>query len=83
MKLKHIGSNVLELYLENAIVLFSYDTPVAAFIADRGYIIKTNRHFSKTTSKHINLWLKSKSVLFPGDVKEVTQNEIENILEII
>jgi len=56
MKLEPIGSNKTVLYTENATILFSYSTPVAAFIFGRGYV-RTNQFFSTTTSKHINAWL--------------------------
>jgi len=37
-------------------VLFSYETPVAAFVPGRGYL-RTDRHFSVTTSRHINKFI--------------------------
>lgn len=55
MKLKVIGPNQTELDTGKALVLFSYNTPVAAIIDEVAY--KTNKKFSKTTSKHINEWL--------------------------
>ena len=36
-------------------ILFSYSTPVAAFVADR--YIRTATKYSVTTSRHINAWL--------------------------
>jgi hypothetical protein len=36
-------------------VLFSYATPVAAFVPGRGYL-KTETHHSVTTSRHVNAW---------------------------
>jgi hypothetical protein len=36
-------------------VLFSYATPVAAFMPGRGYL-KTDVHYSVTTSRHVNAW---------------------------
>lgn len=57
MKLKQIGANATELKLnDGAVVLFSYQTPVAAQLAAGGFI-KTSHKWSKTTSKHITQWL--------------------------
>lgn len=64
MKLKHIASNMTELHLNNGIVvLFSYGTPVAAHDCKptNGYapilgVIKTNKKYSVTTTRHINKW---------------------------
>ena len=56
MKIKQLGSNQIELHTKDGtIVLFSYDTPVAALI-NNGYV-KTDTKYSNTTTKHINKWL--------------------------
>lgn len=61
MKLKSIKSNMAELHLESGvIVLFSYETPVAYFTHGNYYI--TTKHWSATTTRHINQWV-------PGDHK--------------
>jgi len=58
MKLRNIGSNQTELEIgQDVLVFFSYQTPVAAFIPDQGYI-RTNHKWSRTTSKHVNKWLR-------------------------
>lgn len=75
MKLKPIGSNKTLLELENGTqVLFSYETPVAARIDKGGYwqFIKTNKFYSKTTSKHINSWYR--------DCDKVDQSVINNLV---
>jgi hypothetical protein len=55
MRINIIGSNQTELYLGNGtVVLFSYNTPVAARTPN-GFI-KTSTKWSNTTSKHINKW---------------------------
>lgn len=58
MNIKPIGSNQTELQFDsyNKAVLFSYETPVACILDGAAY--KTEKHWSKTTSKHINSWLK-------------------------
>jgi hypothetical protein len=57
MKLIPHGSNQNVLIFENGTkVLFSYQTPVAAFHPNQGWI-RTSKKFSVTTTKHINKWL--------------------------
>ena len=54
MKLNPVGSNQTEVELGNGItVLFSYKTPVAAFVPGQGALC-TRTKYSRTTSKHIN-----------------------------
>ncbi len=55
MKLRPIGSNMNEVEIGGATVLFSYQTAVAARVGGKFY--RTSRHYSNTTSKHINKWL--------------------------
>ena len=58
MILKQIGSNQTELTLNNGnSIFFSYETPVAGHTLADGYF-KTDTHYSRTTSKHINQYLK-------------------------
>ena len=57
MYIKSLGANKNELVMNNdTTILFSYSTPVAAFIPGKGYF-KTAEKFSVTTSKHITQWL--------------------------
>jgi len=58
MKLRNIGSNMTELHLGGCIVLFSYSTPVAG-MGDDG-LWRTDKHYSPTTTRHINKWLGGK-----------------------
>lgn len=55
MKLRNIGSHTNELHTGKAIVLFSYETPVAAVVNGTNY--RTDKRYSVTTSRHINQWL--------------------------
>ena len=58
MKLQPIGANQTELDIDGiTTILFSYETPVACITNDRAF--RTDKHWSKTTSKHINQWLKN------------------------
>lgn len=55
MKLKPIKANMTELHLANGdVVLFSYETPVAARTMEGPF--KTDKHWSATTTRHINAW---------------------------
>ena len=55
MKLNPIRSNMNEVETKNARILFSYRTPVAAWVGGNAY--RTEKRWSVTTSKHINQWL--------------------------
>ena len=56
MKIKQVASNMVEYFSDNgAIVLYSYETPVAAILPN-GVIIKDETKYSATTTKHINKW---------------------------
>lgn len=73
MNIKPIGSNQTELHLNNGtVILFSYQTPVAASTTN-GWL-RTDQHYSKTTSKHINQWL-------PGNARIVPQSELDALAE--
>ena len=56
MRLKQLGSNTTQitydLHTGKMDILFSYETPVAAWIPNRGYI-RTNKKFSVTTTKSV------------------------------
>lgn len=57
MKLNPIASNMTELTTtEGTVILFSYQTPVAALLPSGRYV-KTAKKWSQTTSRHINKWL--------------------------
>ena len=73
LKLTILGSNQTEVSLDNKRVLFSYNTPVAAWVSGIGYI-RTDKKFSVTTSKHITLWLAGNTA------RTVPQSEIEALL---
>jgi hypothetical protein len=55
MNLKHLSSNKNEITLADGTqVLFSYATPVAAWINEEFF--KTSKKWSNTTTRHINSW---------------------------
>lgn len=73
MKIKPIASNQTELHTNSgAVVLFSYQTPVAAQLAEGGFV-RTSTKWSKTTSKHINQWLNG------ATAREVDQSVLDGI----
>ena len=78
MKLKPIASNMTELTLANGTqVLFSYETPVASW--ENGQFYKTEKFWSKTTSRHINKWTDC-AVLKPQTYFDsLTQNQREGV----
>lgn len=56
MKLNNLGNNRAEVTLPSGnLVLFSYNTPVAANV--NGTFYRTEKKWSTTTSRHINEWL--------------------------
>lgn len=57
MSLQVLGSNQTQITKPDGTrILFSYSTPVAAYVPGRGYI-RTATTYSRTTSKHIGAWL--------------------------
>ena len=57
-------------------ILVSYQTPVAALVVGKGYL-RTDKHHSVTTSRHITGWLPVDAV-----VTTVPQDELDSLLEI-
>ena len=72
MRLSPIGSNMTEVETDNARVLFSYRTPVAAYIFGEGFV-KTSTWYSTTTSRHINKW-------GARDGKEIPQSRLDSLV---
>jgi hypothetical protein len=76
MNLKQLGSNMTALNLNEVQVFFSYETPVAAMLAD-GSLVRTEDFYSVTTSKHINKWLDGR------EAQEVPQAAIDELVEAV
>jgi len=55
MRLKKLGANETILCDGTREIFFSYETPVAAWVAGKLYI--TDEFHSRTTSKHINRFI--------------------------
>ena len=74
MKLTPIAANQTEVsYNDGTQVFFSYRTPVAAYLPEKGYV-RTERFWSKTTSRHINKWLQN-----VNNVSEIDQGVLDNL----
>ena len=74
MKLTPIAANQTEVsYNDGTQVFFSYRTPVAAYLPERGYV-RTATYWSKTTSRHLNKWLQK-----VNKVSEIDQGVLDNL----
>ncbi len=74
MKLTPIAANQTEVSINDGTqIFFSYRTPVAAYLPEKGYV-RTERFWSKTTSRHINKWLQG-----VNNVSEVSQSVLDNL----
>lgn len=88
MKLKPLGSNMNQAHLGKWVVLFSYETPVAAMDEKTGKYYQTDQKFSGTTSRHLSKWLgknkdeaeKKPQSFFNGLVKESVNNYSANVV---
>lgn len=78
MKIRPAGSNMTEVEIDGVTVLVSYSTPVAAFVPGQG-VLRTEKWFSRTTSKHITKWINAN---FPTATQTtVAQADIEQIFD--
>ena len=73
MQLTPIASNMTEIETDDARILFSYRTPVAAYVYGEGYV-RTEKWWSVTTSRHINKWLGNCTT------KEVSQTYLDKLV---
>jgi hypothetical protein len=80
MEIKPAGSNMTELRLtDGTTILFSYTTPVAAFLPGVGFM-RTDKFFSVTTSKHINKWI-NKNGSAGSTITTVDHSTIEGLVD--
>ncbi|KKL27001.1 hypothetical protein LCGC14_2389570 [marine sediment metagenome] len=77
MKLKSYRKNMNSVELGGITVLFSYSTPVAAFLPESRGVIRTKTKHSATTTRHINEWIKKEFSAL--EVTEVEQSEIDGL----
>jgi len=76
MQLTPIASNMTEVETSEARILFSYRTPVAAYVFGEGYV-RTEKWYSVTTSRHINKWL---DLRHGETAKEVSQTYLDKLV---
>ena len=84
MKITKLGNNLQTLENANAIVLVSYATPVAAWLRNGSNgceYVRCAEHFSVTTTKHINAWLRTCATIPIVECAVVPQSEIGALLE--
>ena len=80
MKLHSFATNRTLLTFDNGTeVFFSYETPVAGYSNNLGYV-KTKSWYSSTTTRHINKYLGDK--LLGDTVSEVDQSVINKLVPI-
>ena len=74
MKLTPIAANQNEVELTNGTqIFFSYKTPVAAYLPEKGYV-RTDKFWSVTTSRHINKYLQGVT-----NVETIPQAVLDNL----
>ena len=78
MQLTPIASNMTEVETKDARILFSYSTPVAAYIFGEGFV-KTEKYWSVTTSRHINKWFRDGHDDLP-EFKEIPQSRLDSLV---
>ena len=76
MQLTPIASNMTEVETSEARILFSYRTPVAAYVFGEGFV-RTEKWWSVTTSRHINKWL---DLRYGETAKEVSQTYLDKLV---
>jgi len=79
MKVKSLKANQTEITLNDGTMVFvSYETPVAAFIPGEG-VIKTEKKWSGTTSKHINQWI-ADTFSHRVTISETPQSKLDSMI---
>ena len=74
MKLTPIAANQTEVSYNNGTqIFFSYRTPVAAYLPEKGYV-RTEKFWSVTTSRHINKYLQGVT-----NVETIPQTVLDNL----
>ena len=75
MKVRNVGSNQTDVELsDGTIVLYSYATPVAAFVPGRGGLCSSKK-YSATTSRHVSKaierWGCSKTIVDQVEIDDI------------
>ena len=82
IRLKPLGANKTELTTDNVVAYFSYNVPVVVYEQHGDGLPKlfvTSKKWSKTTSGHINAFVKS----LPGqwEVQHIDQGDLERMVK--
>ena len=83
MQLTPIASNMTEVETSEARILFSYRTPVAAYVFGDGFV-RTEKWWSVTTSRHINKWIEMDmpvSGYIAVTTEKVEQTYLDNLVQ--
>lgn len=51
VSIEHLGANATKVFINGTVILFSYSTPVAAWVGAERYVIA--ERISNTTSRHL------------------------------
>lgn len=79
MKITSTKASTTVIELDNSTtVLFSYKTPVAAFVYGVGWV-KTDKFHSSTTSKHINAFLREEAS-HHAQVRTWSQSDLDSLV---
>lgn len=77
-QLNPVGANQTEVTLETGVtVLYSYKTPVAAYIPGAGRVYETETKYSVTTTRHIGQFVARHTK--HGERADVPQRVIDNL----
>ena len=79
MNLNPIQANMTELSINGLTILFSYKTPVAFINYTDNKVFKTSKHWSQTTTRHINKWLALNDISKDKAI-ETTQESIDALI---
>ena len=80
MKLTPIDANRnVVTFNDGTEVFFSYETPVAGYSNELGYI-RTKTYYSRTTSRHINKYLDANNHNLDVHFTSVDQDVIDNLV---
>ena len=80
MKLQQIAANRTVVTFPNSTeVFFSYNTPVAGYHPDLGYV-RTKKYYSQTTSRHINKYAQSRYQGLDAFFTNVDQEVIDDLV---
>lgn len=77
-KIQPLGANQTQVEYDSGVILFSYQTPVAAIIHNKGLnptAYRTSQKWSVTTSKHISKWLNGR------EAEEKERSFFDNLLK--